>query len=144
MLDGATIYFYCLFDESRFSRMIMEWTELNWLCKHYKKDQKQPSSHYCSEMNKIQFLPLSIEKKSPGGVLLGKVFLKKIAKFRGKPLCPRPAALLKKRLWHRCFHVNWPAMLLKKRGWQRRSKNWITKFKNKILLPSHPVRNRIK
>ena len=45
-----------------------------------------------------------------------KVFLKNFAKYTGKHLCQslfsnkvatlRPATLLKKRLWHSCFHVN--------------------------------------
>ena len=37
-MKEATIHFYCLFDESRFSDIctIMELKELNWLCKHMK------------------------------------------------------------------------------------------------------------
>ena len=38
LLKEATIYFYCLFDESRFSDIctILELKEFNWLCKHMK------------------------------------------------------------------------------------------------------------
>ena len=38
LLKEATIHFYCLFDESRFSDIctIMELKELYWLCKHMK------------------------------------------------------------------------------------------------------------
>ena len=32
--------------------------------------------------------------------------LKNFEKFTGKHLCQRPATLLKKRLWHRCFPVD--------------------------------------
>ena len=35
-----------------------------------------------------------------------KGILKNFAKFTGKHLCLRPATLLKKRLWRRCFPVN--------------------------------------
>ena len=42
--------------------MIMQCKELNWLCKLMKKGQKQPSSHYCTELNKMQFFPASIVK----------------------------------------------------------------------------------
>ena len=55
------------------------------------------------------------QKQSSRGVLLKNV-LKNFAKFTGKPLCQslffnkvaglRPATLLKKRLWYRCFPVN--------------------------------------
>ena len=38
LLKEATIHFYCLFDESRYSDIctIMELKELNWLSKHMK------------------------------------------------------------------------------------------------------------
>ena len=58
---------------------------------------------------------VSIQKQSPRGVL--KIF----AKFTGKHLCQglvfnkfaslRPATLFKKRLWHRCFPVNFAKFL---------------------------------
>ena len=40
-----------------------------------------------------------------------KVLLKIFAKFTGKHLCQSPATLLKKRLWHRCFPVNYVKFL---------------------------------
>ena len=50
LLKEATIPFYCLFDESRFSDFctIMELKKLNLLCKHMKKGR---SSHPCTSMN---------------------------------------------------------------------------------------------
>ena len=56
------------------------------------------------------------EKKQPSKVFCKKGVLRKFAKFTGKHLCQslffnkvvglRPAALLEKRLWYRCFPVN--------------------------------------
>ena len=37
--------------------------------------------------------------------------LRNFAKFTGKHLCLRPASLLKKRLWHRCFLLNFVKFL---------------------------------
>ena len=61
------------------------------------------------------------QKQSPGCVILKKVFLKISQKFTGKHMCqsllfnkvagPRPATLIKKRLWHRCFPVNFAKFL---------------------------------
>ena len=61
------------------------------------------------------------QKQSPGCVMLKKVFLKISQKFTGKHMCqsllfnkvagPRPATLIKKRLWHRCFPVNFAKFL---------------------------------
>ena len=63
----------------------------------------------------------SAQKQSPGCVMLKKVFLKISQKFTGKRMCqsllfnkvagPRPAALIKKRLWHGCFPVNFAKFL---------------------------------
>ena len=39
----------------------MECIEVNWLCKHNKKGQKQPST-YCTELSKTQFFPVSVVK----------------------------------------------------------------------------------
>ena len=65
---------------------------------------------------------MHLQKQSSGGVL-EKGVLKNLAKFTGKQLClslffnkvvaPRPTALLKKRLWHRCFPVNFAKILRK-------------------------------
>ena len=40
-----------------------------------------------------------------------KSVLRNFAKFTGKRLCQRPATLLKKRLWYRCFPVNFAEFL---------------------------------
>ena len=48
--------------------------------------------------------------ESPRGVLQ-KGVLRNFAKFTGKHLCLRPATLLKMRLWHRCFPVNFVKFL---------------------------------
>ena len=55
------------------------------------------------------------------GVLWKKVFLENFTKFTGKHLCQilffnkvvslRPATLLQKRLWHRCFPLNFAKFL---------------------------------
>ena len=37
--------------------------------------------------------------------------LRNFTKFTGKRLCQRPASLLKKRLWHKCFPVNFAKFL---------------------------------
>ena len=42
--------------------MLMECIELNLLCKHMKKSQKQQSNHSSTELSKTQF-PVSIIKK---------------------------------------------------------------------------------
>ena len=74
--------------------------------------------------------------KFTGKHLCQSLFFKKVAGLRPATLLKkrlwhswfpvnfvkRPAALLKKRLWHRCFPVNFvkrPATLLKKRLWHR-------------------------
>ena len=63
----------------------------------------------------------SAQKQSPGCVMLKKVFLKISQKFTGKHMCqsllfnkvagPRPATLIKKRLWHRSFPGNFAKFL---------------------------------
>ena len=57
-----------------------------------------------------------LTEPSTGGLLWEKMFLEISQKFKGKHLCQslffnkvaglRPANLLKKKLWHRCFRVN--------------------------------------
>ena len=64
---------------------------------------------------------VSIFRSSRPGGVRWKGFLRNFAKFTGKHLCRslffntvaalRPATLLKKRLWHRCFHVNFAKFL---------------------------------
>ena len=51
-----------------------------------------------------------LQKQSPRGLLL-KGVLRNFAKFTGNHLCLRPATLLKKRAWHRCFTVNFAKFL---------------------------------
>ena len=60
-------------------------------------------------------------RSSHQGCSVRKDVIKNFAKFRGKHLCQglffnkvsglRPATLLKKRLWHRCFAVNFAKFL---------------------------------
>ena len=62
LLKEATIPFYCLFDESRFSDFctIMELEELNWLCKPMKNvrsSQHCISTNFCTEFSKAQVFP---------------------------------------------------------------------------------------
>ena len=62
LLKEATIHFYCLFDESRFSDIctITELKELNWLCKHMKNvSSSQPciSMNFFTEFSKVQVFP---------------------------------------------------------------------------------------
>ena len=60
LLKEATIHFYCLFDESRFSEIctIEELKELNGLCKCMKNVRtSQPSMNVCTEFSKAQVLP---------------------------------------------------------------------------------------
>ena len=66
------------------------------------------------------FMTYWYSEAATGGVLSKKV-LKDFAKFTGKHLCQslffnkvagfRPATLLKKRVWHRCFPVNFAKFL---------------------------------
>ena len=60
-------------------------------------------------------------RRSRPELICKKGFLRNFAKFTGKHLCHslffnkvaglRPATLLKKRLWHRCFPVNFAKLL---------------------------------
>ena len=65
----------------------------------------------------LQLIFLNNPEQSSGGVLLNSV-LKNFAKFKGKHLCqtlflkkvaglkPQACSFIKKRLWHRCFSMN--------------------------------------
>ena len=63
----------------------------------------------------------SVLRSSPQRCSMKKVVLRNFAKFTGKHLCQsfffnkvaglRPATSLKKRLWHRCFPVNFVKFL---------------------------------
>ena len=59
LLKVATIHFYCLFDESRFSDIsrIMELKELNWLCKHIKDVRSIQPYISMNLFSKAQVLP---------------------------------------------------------------------------------------
>ena len=65
VLKETTIHFYYLLDESCFSDIctIIESKELNWLCKH-KKRQKQPTlyfNEFCAESSFSMWVPLSLD-----------------------------------------------------------------------------------
>ena len=70
-----------------------------------------------SKQAKITFFFFFVAKKtildrsSRPEVFSQKDVLKHFSKFTGKHLCLRPATLLKKRLWHRCFPVNFKKFL---------------------------------
>ena len=53
----------------------------------------------------------NIFRSSRPEVFCKKGVLRNFVKFTGKPLCLRPATLLKKRLWHRGFLVNFVKFL---------------------------------
>ena len=64
LLKEATIRFYCLFDESRFSDIctIIELKELNWLCKHTKNvrsSQPFTSMNFCTKFSKAEVFHVS-------------------------------------------------------------------------------------
>ena len=66
LLKEATIYFYCLFDESRFSDIctIIELNELNWLCKHIKNVRSTNLVFQWIFSVKHKFFHVSIVKKN--------------------------------------------------------------------------------
>ena len=76
-------------------------------------------------------------------VFCKKDFLKNFTKFTGKPLCQslffnkvvalRPANLLKKRLWHRCFPVNFAKFL---------RTVFLTEYLSRLLLSFGNIRVR--
>ena len=81
--------------------------------------------------------------------------LKDFAKYREKHLCQglffnkfvglRPATLLKKRLWHRCFPVNFAKFLLQNTSWQLLMELILLDFKTIIsiyLIGHYTSRNR--
>ena len=66
-------------------------------------------------------MSLNLYQKQPPEMFCNKGVLRNFAKFTGKHLCQsiffnkvaglRPATLLKKKLWHRCFPVNFAKFL---------------------------------
>ena len=75
---------------------------------------------FCSALNKLQFIYAN-SRSSPPKVFCKKGVLRNFAEFTGKYLCQslfsnnvtglRPTTLLKKRLWHKCFPVNFAKFL---------------------------------
>ena len=71
--------------------------------------------------NKVETKRLVCCQQQPPEVFFKKCVLKKFAKFTGKQLCQihffnkaaglKPATLLRKRLWHKCFPVNFEMLL---------------------------------
>ena len=67
------------------------------------------------------FFPVDLNRSSHQGCSMKNVLLRNFTKFTGKRLCQslffnkvaglRPATLLKKRLWHSCFPVNFGKFL---------------------------------
>ena len=80
------------------------------------------SSFYIKSINAI-FLMINIGRSSRPELFCKKGVLRNFTKFTGKHLCQglffnkvaglRPATLLKKRPWHRCFPVNFTKFLRK-------------------------------
>ena len=76
---------------------------------------------FCHILSSRMCTKLQIYRSSRPVVFCKKGLLKNFAKFTGKHLCQslffnkvaglRPASLLKKRLWHRCFPVNFAEFL---------------------------------
>ena len=54
---------------------------------------------------------ISKDRSSHSGAFFKKGILRNFAKFTAKHLCQRPVNLFKKRLWHRCFPVNFAKLL---------------------------------
>ena len=52
-----------------------------------------------------------VSRSSHSEVFCKKGVLEDVTKFTRKHLCQRPGTLLKKRLWHRCFPVNFVTFL---------------------------------
>ena len=79
-------------------------------------NQQLSDVNYCHKKLNLRFY--FVKKQSPGGVLINKTFWKFLKIYR-KTHVPeslfshslRPATLLKERLWHRCFLVNFEKIL---------------------------------
>ena len=69
------------------------------------------NSKKISVISKFVTTGLSSSRSSRSDVFCKKGVIKNVAKFTAKNLCQRPATLLKKRLWHRCFPVNFTKFL---------------------------------
>ena len=77
MLKGATIQFYCLFDNYIFqtSVLIMECIELNWLCKEIKKIRSSQPAIPVPNWVKHQSFPVNIVKSQKINIYWEKWFL---------------------------------------------------------------------
>ena len=79
-------------------------------------------------------------------VLDGKSSFRNFAKFTRKHLCqslflikvPQPVTLLKKRLWHRCFFVNF-ATFLKTKHLSSQNFRWLLLFRIKLAIEFHVI-----
>ena len=81
---------------------------------------------------------MSFIRSSPHRCFIKKGVLSKFAKFTGKYLCQ--SLLLKKRLWHRCFPVNF-ANFLRKPFLQNNSGRLFPVYQfHKIILPDQVCR----
>ena len=86
--------------------------EATWPPKVNKQKTRMPSEHPWSPSNIMQSIFSYLFRSSHRRCSVRKGVLRKFAKFTGKHLCKiqrkalNPATLLKKRLWHRCFPVN--------------------------------------
>ena len=92
------------------------------------------------------------EKSSRSEVFSKKVVLRNFVKFTGKHLCQflflnkvvgmRPATLLKKRLWHRCFPVNFDRFF-KIPVWRKTSGRLLLNLQwlqwIQLFSPPHPL-----
>ena len=82
MLKGATIHFYCLFDESHFSNiLIMECIKLYWLCKHIKKIRSSQPAIPVPNWVKHQSFPVNIVKSQKIKIYWEKWFLSSFVFF---------------------------------------------------------------
>ena len=114
-----------------------------------KNHKKKSSTNHQSNLdrnpdNEEICLINTLHDRSPQRCSMKKGVLRIFAKFTGKQLCqslffnkvagPRPATLLKKRLWHRCFPVNFTKFLrssfFTEHLWMTASDMTINKTKN--------------
>ena len=87
----------------------------------------------------LTYFSCPVQRQSPE-VFCKKGVLKSFAKFTGKHLCQslfynkvaglRPTTLLKKRLWHRCFPVNFAKFL---------GKPFLKNTSGRLLLPTASI-----
>ena len=80
-----------------------------------KTTQEQRQKIYANTSSQFEKWRYQMFRSSYQRCSVTKVVLRNFAKFTGKHLCQclmcQPATLLKKRLWHRCFPVNFAKFL---------------------------------